>query len=133
MVAARLAGVSTPGRTGGATITISISCAIPLEVADQIMSGDALETSLTLCKLAGFEWATVRAILQIRPNKARLSSERLVALCDDYANLSTANAATVLQVGKIAITRRCRTSRLFEPARLRHPSFRHCPRRRAIQ
>ena len=77
---------------------ISISCAIPLEVADQIMSGDALETSLTLCKLAGFEWATVRAILQIRPNKARLSSERLVALCDDYANLSTANAATVLQV-----------------------------------
>ena len=77
---------------------IALLSAVPLEVADAIMSGDQIETALMLCKLAGFEWPTVRAIVQIRPNKARPTPQRWVELCDDFAKLSHINVETVLQV-----------------------------------
>ncbi len=79
---------------------LSVLCSIPLEVTDQVLCGDRIESLLILCKAIGFEWATVRAIIHIRPG-ARLSSERLVEVCDDFARLSNTTAQKVLRLWQI--------------------------------
>lgn len=75
---------------------LSVFCAVPIEVVDQVMCGDRTDTLLILCKAADFEWATVRAIVKLRPSR-RLSAEQLVEICDDFAKLSHMTAQKVLR------------------------------------
>jgi uncharacterized protein (DUF2336 family) len=79
---------------------LSALCSIPLEVTDQVLCGDRIESLLILCKAVGFDWSTVRAIIHIRPG-GRLSPERLVEACDDFARLSNATAQKVLRLWQI--------------------------------
>ncbi len=74
---------------------LSVLCSVPIDVVDQIMCGDRIETLLILCKAADFKWSTVRAIIQLRPG-GRMRPEQLVEACDDFAKLANGTAQRVL-------------------------------------
>jgi len=79
---------------------LSTLCAVPVEVVDQVMCGDRIESQLILCRAIGFGWATARAVIHIRPSGPP-SPQRLVELCDDFARLSTTTAKKVLRLWQI--------------------------------
>ena len=50
-------------------VTLSLLCAVPLDVVDRLMGGEQADPVLILCRAAGFNWQTVRAIILSRPGK----------------------------------------------------------------
>jgi len=76
---------------------LSVFCSIPIEVADQLMRNSSIEPLLILCKAAGFDWATARAVLKVRHDSRRLSEQILTEACGDFNRLSPFAAQKVLQ------------------------------------
>ena len=46
---------------------LSRLCAVPIDVVDRLMGGDRPDPVLILCKSAGWEWPTVKALIMARP------------------------------------------------------------------
>jgi uncharacterized protein (DUF2336 family) len=76
---------------------ISVLSSVPVKVVEQAIRGDCIETLLILCKTAGFKWPTLRAIIQYRLGRVRLSPQQLVDACNDFARLSSATAEKAVQ------------------------------------
>jgi uncharacterized protein (DUF2336 family) len=77
--------------------TLSALCAVPIEVVDRLMSGDRADPVLILCKAVGFEWSTVRAVIQARAGGRRVSSQALDNALANFERLSVATAQRVLR------------------------------------
>jgi uncharacterized protein (DUF2336 family) len=77
--------------------TLSALCAVPIEVVERLMSGDRADPVLILCKAVGFEWPTVRAVIQVRAGTRRLSPHALDSAFNNFERLSFATAQRVLR------------------------------------
>jgi len=75
---------------------LSLLCLVPIEVVDRIIWGKRIDPILVICKVAGFKWPTVRAIIQL-PGKRTPSPHQLADASNDYARLSQASSRKVLQ------------------------------------
>jgi uncharacterized protein (DUF2336 family) len=72
-------------------------CAVPIDVVDRLMSGDRPDPVLILCKAAGWEWPTARAIIVARPNGKGTSTQGLDAAFANFERLSPATAQRVMR------------------------------------
>ena len=77
--------------------TLSALCAVPIDVVDRLMNGDRADPALILCKAVGFEWPTVRAIIQVRAGGRRMSTQSLDSALANFERLSLATAQRVLR------------------------------------
>ena len=75
---------------------LSLLCLVPIEVVDRIIWGKRIDPILVLCKVAGFKWPTVRAIIQL-PSKRAPAPNELTDASSNYAKLSQASSRKVLQ------------------------------------
>ena len=72
-------------------------CAVPIDVVDRLMGGDRPDPVLILCKAAGWEWPTARAIIVARPNGKGTSTQGLDAAFANFERLSPATAQRVMR------------------------------------
>lgn len=76
---------------------LSLFCSVPVEIVDRIICGKRIEPVLILCRAAGFEWPTARAIIQLYRRKFVISSDWMIEACDDFKRLSNGTAQKVLR------------------------------------
>ena len=76
---------------------LSLLCAVPIDVVDRLMGGDRPDPVLILCKSAGWEWQTVRAIILSRPGGRRTSTQGLDTAFANFERLSPATAQRVMR------------------------------------
>jgi uncharacterized protein (DUF2336 family) len=72
-------------------------CAVPIDVVDRLMGGDRPDPVLILCKSAGWEWPTVRAIIASRPGSKGSSTQGLDNAFNNFERLSPATAQRVMR------------------------------------
>lgn len=68
---------------------------LPFELIDRLMHVERGDGLLVPCKVAGFEWATVRNILKNRPAWKVMSESELSKAWSDYLKLSASTAARI--------------------------------------
>jgi uncharacterized protein (DUF2336 family) len=76
---------------------LSALCSVPIEVVDRLMGGDRPDPVLILCKAAGWEWATVRAIIGSRQGGKGVSTQTLDHAFANFEQLSPATAQRVMR------------------------------------
>jgi uncharacterized protein (DUF2336 family) len=94
---AQLVDFAKSGRFEETIAALSALCAVPIDVVDRLMSGDRADPVLILCKAVGFEWPTVRAIIQVRAGARRVSNQALDGAMANFERLSLATAQRVLR------------------------------------
>ena len=72
-------------------------CAVPIDVVDRLMGGDRPDPVLILCKAAGWDWTTARAIIVARPGGKGASTQGLDAAFANFERLSPATAQRVMR------------------------------------
>lgn len=72
-------------------------CSVPIDVVDRLMGGDRPDPVLILCKAAGWEWPTARAIIVARPGGKGASTQGLDAAFANFERLSPATAQRVMR------------------------------------
>jgi hypothetical protein len=75
-------------------------CGVSLEVVQRLMCGQRSDPIVILCKSAGWEWPTVKAILMARPGNAP-SSEELDTAFANFERLSPTTAQRVTRFWKL--------------------------------
>lgn len=83
---------------------LSLLCGAPMKLVQDLLHSEHREAWLIPCKVAGLEWATVRAILNCRSIGWSLSQPSLDAAWADYQRLSQASAARVLRFWQVRQT-----------------------------
>jgi uncharacterized protein (DUF2336 family) len=76
-------------------------CSVPIEIVDRLMGGDRPDPVLILCKSAGWEWPTVRAIILGRPGGKGTSSQSLDSAYANFERLSPATAQRVMRFWQV--------------------------------
>src|SRR5262249_17970673 len=69
---------------------LSIVWSIPIETVEQVVCRDRIEKLLFTCKVAGFQWTTVRAIIKASPRLPL--PERLAEMQRDFASIIVPDA-----------------------------------------
>ena len=79
---AALVGFANAGQYEEMVAALSRLCVVPIDVVDRLMGGDRPDPILILCKSAGWEWPTVKALIMARPGNRGSSSAGLdTAFC----------------------------------------------------
>ncbi|MBX9777667.1 MAG: DUF2336 domain-containing protein [Xanthobacteraceae bacterium] len=76
---------------------LSRLCVVPIDVVDRLMGGDRPDPILILCKSAGWEWPTVKALIMARPGNKNASSAGLDTAFTNFERLSPATAQRVMR------------------------------------
>jgi uncharacterized protein (DUF2336 family) len=79
---------------------LSIVWSVPIETVERIVCRDRIEGLLFACKAAGFEWATVRAIIKASPRLPLPG--RLAEMERDFARIIDADARNALSAWRKA-------------------------------
>jgi uncharacterized protein (DUF2336 family) len=82
-------------------VALSVLCAVPLDVVDRLISGDRADPVLILCRAAGFNWQTVRAIIMSRPGKHGTSTKGLEEAMTNFERLSMSTAQRVVSFWQV--------------------------------
>jgi uncharacterized protein (DUF2336 family) len=85
------------GRSDEVVVALSQLCAVPIDVVDRLMSGERPDPILILCKSAGWEWPTVKAIILARPGGKGMAAHALDAAFGNFDRLSPATAQRVMR------------------------------------
>lgn len=91
---AAVIGFARDGRLEDTVASLAALCALPIDVAERLMSGDRADPVLILCKALGFGWPTARAIIAVRP----ISGERPQNLDTAFANFERLLPSTAQRV-----------------------------------
>lgn len=92
-----LVDFATAGKADEVVVALSQLCAVPLDVVDRLMSGERPDPILILCKSAGWEWPTVKAIILARPGGKGTSAHALDNAFGNFDRLSPATAQRVMR------------------------------------
>lgn len=82
-------------------VALSLLCSVPIETVERLMAGDRPDPILILCKAAGFDWETVRAIIMVRPSAKGASVHSLDSAFTNFDRLSPATAQRVTRFWQI--------------------------------
>jgi uncharacterized protein (DUF2336 family) len=94
---ATLVDLATTGKYEETVAALSKLCCVPIDVVDRLMNGDRADPVLILCKAAGWEWPTARAIIAARPSGRSASGQALDAAFANFERLSPATAQRVMR------------------------------------
>jgi uncharacterized protein (DUF2336 family) len=81
-------------------VSLSVLCAVPLDVVDRLITGDRSDPVLILCRAADFGWQTVRAIILSRPGKGT-SNQTLDEAAANFERLSVSTAQRVVSFWQV--------------------------------
>jgi uncharacterized protein (DUF2336 family) len=70
---------------------------VPIKIADRLMGGERPDPILILCKAAGLDWPTVKAVITVRHGGASTSPPGLDAAFGNYGRLSASTAQRVVR------------------------------------
>lgn len=98
---AALAGFCTDGKYEETVVALAALSKVPVIVADRLMSGDRPDPVLILCKAADLSWATVKAIIMVRPDGAGASTQGLDTAFANYSRLSASTAQRVVRFWQV--------------------------------
>jgi uncharacterized protein (DUF2336 family) len=97
----QLAHFARSGRFEEMVAALSALCAVPLDVVDRLMASERTDPVLILCKAVGFEWPTVRAIINVHPGAKRTSTQALEEAHMNFDRLSQSTAQRVVRFWQI--------------------------------
>ena len=80
--------------------SLATVCAVPIEVVDRLMNEDRVDPILILSRAAGFNWPTVRAIIDLRPGE-KIHERALDAARENFERLTAATAQRVLRFWQV--------------------------------
>lgn len=76
---------------------LSLVNGVSPEIVEHLLDGERIEPVLILCRAAGYQWPTVRSIVQLRMRRSECSAESLSRICDDFSKLLRITATQVLK------------------------------------
>jgi uncharacterized protein (DUF2336 family) len=97
---ADIAEFARTGRYEETIAALATLCAVPVEVADRLISGERADPVLILARAAGFGWRTVREIIIARPGP-RPSSQTLDAAHENFERLTAVTAQRVVRFWQV--------------------------------
>ena len=74
--------------------------AVPVEVVDRLMNGERADPVLILARAAGFNWKTVREIMNSRPG-VKPAADTLNAARENFERLTTPTAQRVVRFWQV--------------------------------
>jgi uncharacterized protein (DUF2336 family) len=89
--------LATAGRFEDGVAALAKLCAVPIDVVDRLMSDDDLDAILIPAKAAGFEWATVQAVIRLKNGGQALAANDLDQTLRQFRKLSAATAQRVVR------------------------------------
>lgn len=98
---AKLAEFANDKKYEETVTSLAMLCGVPIEAADRLMNGDRPDPILILCKAAGYNWMTVRAIIMSRPSAKGTSSQSLDAAYANFEKLTPATAQRVVRFWQV--------------------------------
>jgi uncharacterized protein (DUF2336 family) len=81
--------------------SLSVLCAVPIEVVDRLMAGERPDPVLILGRAAGFKWDTVRSIISSRPGARNSSSQFLDGALENFEKLTMPTAQRVVRFWQV--------------------------------
>jgi uncharacterized protein (DUF2336 family) len=94
---AALVGFAKSGKYPETIAALSRLCLVSIDVVDRLMGGDRPDPILILCKSAGWEWPTVKALITSRPGNSGASSLGLDNAFTNFERLSPTTAQRVMR------------------------------------
>lgn len=88
-------------RTDDLVFALSLLCASPLKVIEQLIHGSQADALLIPCKVADLPWSIVKGTLQLNPVHNTLSPAKFEQLSADYQKLSAATAQRILRFWQV--------------------------------
>ncbi len=79
-------------------------CAVPVDLIERLAQSRRTDALLVPCKAAGFSWATVRALLELRARHNAVADHGMDAAMKEFAKLSQPTAARVLRFWQVRQT-----------------------------
>lgn len=79
-------------------------CAVPVDLIERLAQSGRTDALLVPCKAAGFSWATVRAILDLRGRHNSIADHDIEVAMAEFAKLSSPTAARVLRFWQVRQT-----------------------------
>jgi uncharacterized protein (DUF2336 family) len=101
MTEATLAALCGEGKYEETVAALAALAKVPINVADRLMGGDRPDPVMILCKAAGLNWSTVKAVIMARPDSSGMSSQGLDAAFADYGRLSSSTAQRVVRFWQV--------------------------------
>jgi uncharacterized protein (DUF2336 family) len=92
-----LSRLAAAGRYEDVVAVLASVSSVPIDVVDKLMSGDRPDPVLILCKAAGFEWQTAKALILLRPAVNGKSSSALDHAAGNFERLSASTAQRVVR------------------------------------
>jgi uncharacterized protein (DUF2336 family) len=92
-----LVGFAKSGKYAETIAALSRLCLVSIDVVDRLMGGDRPDPILILCKSAGWEWPTVKALILARPGHSGTSSLGLDNAFSNFERLSPTTAQRVMR------------------------------------
>src|SRR5439155_14821477 len=89
------------GRFEETVAALSLLCAVPIEVVDRFMLAERADPLLILCKCAGFDWPTARALMTVRPSRQGTSTQGLEEAYGNFEKLSPVTARRVVRFWQV--------------------------------
>jgi uncharacterized protein (DUF2336 family) len=78
-------------------VALAMLAKVPIKIVDRLMDGERPDPVLILCKAAGFEWPTVKAVILARSDRGGKSTQGLDAAFANYTRLSASTAQRVVR------------------------------------
>ncbi|MCC6887369.1 MAG: DUF2336 domain-containing protein [Hyphomicrobiales bacterium] len=98
---ATLVDFAKAGKYEESVAALSRLCKVPVGVVDRLMGGDRPDPILILCKSAGWEWPTAKALIVARPSVKGASSAGLDNAFTNFQRLSPATAQRVMRFWQV--------------------------------
>jgi len=89
------------GRYAHIVAALSLLCAAPVRLVEELLQNKHHEATLIACKAAALEWPTVRAILSYRAIGGKLSDLDVDSARAEYLRLSSSGAQRVLRFWQV--------------------------------
>jgi len=76
---------------------LALLCSAPIELIDQLMQSNRIDSLLIPCKAGGLGWPAAKAVVRLTPAHAATSEAAFETAKKDYANLSLAAAQRIIR------------------------------------
>jgi uncharacterized protein (DUF2336 family) len=97
------------GKLGEVIACIAALCSVSCDLVDRLMRSQRSDALLVPCKAIGFNWSTVRVILEMR-NAQGCAAQDIETAANEYGKLSAATAARVLRFWQVRQTTQTQTA-----------------------
>ena len=97
----KLAQFANDNKFEETAVALSLLCGVPIETVDRLMAGDRPDPVLILCKSAGYEWPTAKAIIITRAGPKGASNQVLDAAFANFEKLSPTTARRVVRFWQV--------------------------------